>query len=165
MCARGPEPWTVRYLCPSCLKANGQWGELGVTNDWHLSSPVAGLPERGGNQRNECLESLYHLWAAIEQERRRDGCEATAVGRSLVRCCGAWRFGKPLDQLLHNRESQSDVLLAALNGKALDSLRKYTAPVFMPTYHSMKTIPSSKNAVFWDVTPCGSCKNRHFGRT
>jgi hypothetical protein len=20
-----------------------------------------------------------------------------------------------------------------------------------------------KNAVFWDVTPCGSCKNRHFG--
>jgi hypothetical protein len=22
-----------------------------------------------------------------------------------------------------------------------------------------------KNAVFWDVTPCGSCKNRHFGRT
>jgi hypothetical protein len=22
-----------------------------------------------------------------------------------------------------------------------------------------------KNAVFWDVTPCGSCKNRHFGGT
>jgi hypothetical protein len=21
-----------------------------------------------------------------------------------------------------------------------------------------------KNAVFWDVTPCGSCKNRRFGR-
>jgi hypothetical protein len=20
-----------------------------------------------------------------------------------------------------------------------------------------------KNALFWDVTPCGSCKNRHFG--
>jgi hypothetical protein len=20
-----------------------------------------------------------------------------------------------------------------------------------------------KNAVFWDVTPCGSCKNQHFG--
>jgi hypothetical protein len=20
-----------------------------------------------------------------------------------------------------------------------------------------------KNVVFWDVTPCGSCKNRHFG--
>jgi hypothetical protein len=20
-----------------------------------------------------------------------------------------------------------------------------------------------KNAVFWDVTPCGCCKNRHFG--
>jgi hypothetical protein len=23
----------------------------------------------------------------------------------------------------------------------------------------------SKNAVFWDVTPCGSCKNRRFGGT
>jgi hypothetical protein len=22
-----------------------------------------------------------------------------------------------------------------------------------------------KNAAFWDVTPCGSCKNRHFGGT
>jgi hypothetical protein len=22
-----------------------------------------------------------------------------------------------------------------------------------------------KNGVFWDVTPCGSCKNRHFGGT
>jgi hypothetical protein len=22
-----------------------------------------------------------------------------------------------------------------------------------------------KNAVVWDVTPCGSCKNRRFGRT
>jgi hypothetical protein len=22
-----------------------------------------------------------------------------------------------------------------------------------------------KNAVFWDVTPCGSCKNRYFGAT
>jgi hypothetical protein len=22
---------------------------------------------------------------------------------------------------------------------------------------------TKKNAVFWDVTPCGSCKNRHLG--
>jgi hypothetical protein len=22
-----------------------------------------------------------------------------------------------------------------------------------------------KNAVFWDVTPCGSCKNKRFGGT
>jgi hypothetical protein len=22
-----------------------------------------------------------------------------------------------------------------------------------------------RNAIFWDVTPCGSCKNRHFGGT
>jgi hypothetical protein len=25
------------------------------------------------------------------------------------------------------------------------------------------TAVTMKNAVFWDVTPCGSCKNRRFG--
>jgi hypothetical protein len=28
-----------------------------------------------------------------------------------------------------------------------------------------KTLRYSKNAVFWDVTQCGSCKNRRFGAT
>jgi hypothetical protein len=27
------------------------------------------------------------------------------------------------------------------------------------------TVVTMKNAVFWDVTPCGSCKNRHFRGT
>jgi hypothetical protein len=27
------------------------------------------------------------------------------------------------------------------------------------------TAVTVKNAVFWDVTPCGSCKSRHFGGT
>jgi hypothetical protein len=27
----------------------------------------------------------------------------------------------------------------------------------------VSTAMAMKNAVFWDVTPCGSCKNRHFG--
>jgi hypothetical protein len=27
------------------------------------------------------------------------------------------------------------------------------------------TIEQVKNADFWDVTPCGSCKNRRFGGT
>jgi hypothetical protein len=27
------------------------------------------------------------------------------------------------------------------------------------------TAVTVKNGVFWDVTPCGSCKNRHFGGT
>jgi hypothetical protein len=27
------------------------------------------------------------------------------------------------------------------------------------------TAVTMKNDVFWDVTPCGSCKNRHFGGT
>jgi hypothetical protein len=27
------------------------------------------------------------------------------------------------------------------------------------------TVVTMKNSVFWDVTPCGSCKNRRFGGT
>jgi hypothetical protein len=27
------------------------------------------------------------------------------------------------------------------------------------------TAVTKKNGVFWDVTPCGSCKNRRFGGT
>jgi hypothetical protein len=27
------------------------------------------------------------------------------------------------------------------------------------------TAVTMENGVFWDVTPCGSCKNRHFGGT
>jgi hypothetical protein len=27
------------------------------------------------------------------------------------------------------------------------------------------TTVNMKNGVFWDVTPCGSCKNRRFGGT
>jgi hypothetical protein len=27
------------------------------------------------------------------------------------------------------------------------------------------TAVTMKNGVFWDVTPCGSCENRRFGRT
>jgi hypothetical protein len=27
------------------------------------------------------------------------------------------------------------------------------------------TAVTMKNAIFWDVTPCGSCKNRRFGGT
>jgi hypothetical protein len=26
-------------------------------------------------------------------------------------------------------------------------------------------VVTTKNGVFWEVTPCGSCKNRRFGRT
>jgi hypothetical protein len=28
-----------------------------------------------------------------------------------------------------------------------------------------KETVTMKNGVFWDVTPCGSCKNRRFGGT
>jgi hypothetical protein len=29
----------------------------------------------------------------------------------------------------------------------------------------VSTAVTMRNAVFWDVTPCSSCKNRRFGKT
>jgi hypothetical protein len=29
----------------------------------------------------------------------------------------------------------------------------------------VQSIVKMKNGIFWDVTPCGSCKNRRFGGT
>jgi hypothetical protein len=31
--------------------------------------------------------------------------------------------------------------------------------------HSNQQAGNMKNGVFWDITPCGSCKNRRFGGT
>jgi hypothetical protein len=32
-----------------------------------------------------------------------------------------------------------------------------------PSHHSKTNQAGTTNGVFWDVTPCGSCKNRRFG--
>jgi hypothetical protein len=39
-----------------------------------------------------------------------------------------------------------------------------TSPVSIPDM-ATETYSLMKNGVFWDVTPCGSCKNRRFGGT
>jgi hypothetical protein len=40
----------------------------------------------------------------------------------------------------------------------------YTTNHFVVRFGGFTAGPM-KNSVFWDVTPCGSCKNRRFGRT
>jgi hypothetical protein len=41
------------------------------------------------------------------------------------------------------------------------TLRRNSASVRFEVF----TAVTMKNGVFWDVTPCGSCKNRRFGGT
>jgi hypothetical protein len=36
---------------------------------------------------------------------------------------------------------------------------------YAPTIDLQIHVRTVKNGVFWDVTPCGSCKNRRFGGT
>jgi hypothetical protein len=35
--------------------------------------------------------------------------------------------------------------------------------ILPPVRFEVFTAVTMKNGVFWDVTPCGSCKNRRFG--
>jgi hypothetical protein len=51
----------------------------------------------------------------------------------------------------------------ATNLKSLDSSLE-GCTVLVQTAH-LTFIAKIKNAVFWDVTPCSSCKNRRFGGT
>jgi hypothetical protein len=46
-----------------------------------------------------------------------------------------------------------------------DIAANYTAELLLPVRLEVFTSVTMKNGVFSDVTPCGSCKNRHFGRT
>jgi hypothetical protein len=39
------------------------------------------------------------------------------------------------------------------------------ADTFAPVRFEVFTAVTMKNAIFWNVTPCGSYKNRRFGRT
>jgi hypothetical protein len=49
----------------------------------------------------------------------------------------------------------------------LDTARaEYLTPRELnPIRFEVFTAVTMKNGVFWDVTPCGSCKNRRFGGT
>jgi hypothetical protein len=42
---------------------------------------------------------------------------------------------------------------------------KYTGTAFLHVRFEVLTAVTMKNGVFWDVTPCGSCKSRRFGGT
>jgi hypothetical protein len=59
----------------------------------------------------------------------------------------------PKDAILHNHRRE-----------ILKSNKLY-CPLFSYEMSVAWKVLSIKNGVFWDVTPCGSCKNRRFGGT
>jgi hypothetical protein len=65
----------------------------------------------------------------------------------------------------HNREKRLQIRKtwgSILQGRLLFVLGEVESPL-LQVRHS--TYSPAKNGVFWDVTPCGSCKNRRFGGT
>jgi hypothetical protein len=62
--------------------------------------------------------------------------------------------------------SSVQVRCARMNRKRQNSLKNYNIfrSISIERFEAFKAV-AMKNAVFWDVTPCGSCKSRRFGGT
>jgi hypothetical protein len=71
----------------------------------------------------------------------------------IFSCVGIWNFcAIDEDWLLFN------LLVCEVNMYRFGFVEFYS-PLFVRTANLFTV----KNRVFWDVTPCGSCKNRRFG--
>jgi hypothetical protein len=57
-----------------------------------------------------------------------------------------------------------EIPLAALYEVKRKAINKAT-DLYNSVRFEVFTVVTMKNGVFWDVTPCGSCKNRRFGGT
>jgi hypothetical protein len=51
-----------------------------------------------------------------------------------------------------------------LHRRHITSLLQISASLWDVRFEVFTTV-TMKNGAFWDVTPCGSCKNRRFGGT
>jgi hypothetical protein len=49
--------------------------------------------------------------------------------------------------------------------KLLVKIRIQVGNILLPHDPKFQLYHQVKNGVFWDITPCGSCKNRRFGGT
>jgi hypothetical protein len=78
-------------------------------------------------------------------------------------------FYIPEDGILHshrreNLKSYIPVVFSFITTPA--KFRGVVTEKYIYTLRTKAETPSeTKNGVFWDVTPCGSCKNRRFGGT
>jgi hypothetical protein len=67
-----------------------------------------------------------------------------------------WRH-IPEDEILQNRLSST--VVKNLDGSSIVFIETFLSLVRSQVF----TAVTMKNDVFWDVRPCGSCKNRSFG--
>jgi hypothetical protein len=63
------------------------------------------------------------------------------------------------------RLSSCHVLTVAVNGSSSEEGETVCKGTWKYVRFEGFTAVIMKNGVFWDVTPCGSCKNRRFGGT
>jgi hypothetical protein len=67
------------------------------------------------------------------------------------------RWGNGTDNRLNTFETKRNLLISSVQIEIQFEKYKVRFEFF--------TAVTMKNGIFWDVTPCGSCKNRYFGGT
>jgi hypothetical protein len=71
------------------------------------------------------------------------------------------------DKFLYTRDCVlKEILLLKFHITFSSAIHEAMASQFLEIEGKLRTVEElsiMKNAVFWDVTPCGSCKNRRFG--
>jgi hypothetical protein len=75
-------------------------------------------------------------------------------------------FYIPEDDILHSHRRENLKSYIALTGWALWRRGKMFPVKYEQNFYikfDVFTAVTTKNGVFWDVTPCGCCKNRRFG--
>jgi hypothetical protein len=90
---------------------------------------------------------------AVELQESSD----TQVARIIRDLIGYFSWLKKQLPPKHESSNMNDLMEELDKGTAKLGLRYVTFEVF--------TAVTMKNGVFWDVTSCGSCKNRRFGGT
>jgi hypothetical protein len=81
------------------------------------------------------------------------------VNRNSI-CCGGGNIVFRSDPPFDSSGLHSSLSVTTDEGRGI--LRRIT---LLHVRFEVFTAVTMKNGVFWDVTPCGSCKNRRFGGT
>jgi hypothetical protein len=99
-----------------------------------------------------------------------NGLPRSVAGIALHFICRWWSYltGNTLvdlHSLIRRSVPSLYVDVRTSTGNTYDPLRPIMEMGFLFIRFEAFTAMAMKNGVFWDVTPCGSCKNRRFGGT
>jgi membrane carboxypeptidase/penicillin-binding protein len=104
------------------------------------------------NRNNSIYEPRSNVRTTLTKQQQQQQQEVSNNARNNTLSYGQAVTGVPTDATSNNNHNSTDRIT-----QSTTYLNDVRFEVF--------TAVTMKNAVFWDVTPCGSCENRRFGGT